>query len=108
MTRFAYYAQNGVGGVRGEALTALTGLPSWARLIVMVLAVPGIVLVALSLVVLATSVAALLVLTVPAYSLLRSLTGGTARAANTPINRPPARRVEATVVGPNSTHEPHA
>ncbi len=83
------------------------GLPSWARAIVFLMALPGIALAVLSLVGLLVSILALLLLTVPAYRVLRSLTGtddetrvpqqgewlGGAAAA-------PARRkqVEATVV----------
>ena len=76
MTRFAYYTSpNGFRDVRGEMLTAVTGLPGWARMIVGVLALPGICLIGLSLLLLAASIATLLLLTVPAYSLLRRLVG---------------------------------
>ncbi len=103
MTRFTYASMpGGFRDFRGSALTALTGLPAWGRLIVMLLALPGIVLIALSLVMLAASVAALLILTLPAYTLLRRLLDGRPQAstgtspAPSPLQRP-ARRVEATV-----------
>jgi uncharacterized protein (DUF58 family) len=50
-------------------------LPGWARLLVAVAAVPGIVLGVLSLVVLLVSILALLLLALPAYRLLRMMTG---------------------------------
>ena len=105
MSRFAYYSSPaGFGQARGQALTALTGLPAWGRWIIAVLALPGIVLVALSLVILLASVAALLILTVPAYTLLRNLTAPSAQRQRqaSDANRPPARRVEATVIGPSN------
>jgi hypothetical protein len=51
-------------------------LPSWARLIVTVAAVPGILLVGLSIVALVVSILALLLLTTPVYWLLSALTAG--------------------------------
>ena len=43
MSRFAYYTNSGgFRNVRGDLLTAVTGLPAWARLIVMILAISGI------------------------------------------------------------------
>lgn len=53
------------------------GLPSWARLVLFIFAVPGIVLLLLSIVALAVSLLALLILTVPVYRLLAGLTGST-------------------------------
>ncbi|MEM1011798.1 MAG: hypothetical protein AAGI46_06210 [Planctomycetota bacterium] len=104
MSRFAAYTSSpeGFRVARGDMLTALTGLPAWGRAIVLLLAIPGIVLIALSLVALAASVAALLILTVPAYSLLRRLLGQPNRGQPQPgmMPKPPARKVEATVVRP--------
>lgn len=51
------------------------GLPSWARGVLFIFAVPGIVLLLLSIVALAVSLLALLILTVPVYRLLAGLTG---------------------------------
>ena len=104
MSRFAYYTSpNGFRGVRGDLLTAVTGLPAWARLIVMVLAVPGICLGVLSLIALLASMATVLLLTVPAYVVLRRLVGffgrksGSNETAEAPSPRP-ARRIETAVV----------
>ena len=51
------------------------GLPSWARGVLFVFAIPGIVLLLLSLLAFAVSLLALLILTVPVYRLLAGLTG---------------------------------
>jgi len=51
------------------------GLPSWARGVLFVFAIPGIVLLLLSIVALAVSLLALLILTMPVYRLLAGLTG---------------------------------
>jgi hypothetical protein len=64
-----YYAR--FRDVQGD----LNGLPAWARGIFIVIALPGIILVGLSIVALVVSVAALLFLAVPAYAFLRSVTG---------------------------------
>jgi hypothetical protein len=53
------------------------GLPSWGRLVVFVAAIPGIALGILSLVALAISIAALLVLAAPAYRLVALISGST-------------------------------
>ena len=65
---FEYYGR--VQGLRGD----LFGLPSWARGIVFILALPGILALALSILLVLCSLAALFLLTVPAYRLLRVLT----------------------------------
>jgi len=57
------------------------GLPSWARTVVGVAAVPGTVLILLSLLVLGVSILALLLLTVPVYRLLQAVTGSGANPA---------------------------
>lgn len=107
MTRFSYYASaEGFRTARSDLFTSVTGLPPWGRMIVMILALPGIALIGLSLVALAASIATLLLLTVPAYVLLRRLSGwlGSGRGANHekggggPVVHRPARRVEATVI----------
>jgi hypothetical protein len=105
---FAHYVASpeGFRAARSDLLTGVTGLPAWGRFIVLVLALPGIFLVALSLLALAASIATLLLLTVPAYGLLRRLADwlkGTGKPQDTreaprdPVVRP-ARRVEATVI----------
>lgn len=53
------------------------GLPSWARGVLFVVAIPGIMMLLLSLLAFAVSLLALLILTVPVYRLLAGLTGST-------------------------------
>ena len=64
---FQYYGQyqNVKGGV--------TGLPTWGRALILIAALPGIVLIALSLLALGVSILALLLLAVPAYKLVRAV-----------------------------------
>ena len=69
---FEYYGR--FQGMRGGWL----GLPGWARFVLFVLALPGILAVALSIAAVVCSLAALLLLTVPAYRLLKVLTDGPA------------------------------
>ena len=57
-------------GVRGR----IGGLPGWARGLIGIAALPGIVLIALSVLALLVSILALLLLTVPLYRLLGALT----------------------------------
>jgi hypothetical protein len=52
-----------------------TGLPDWAKAIVGIAAVPGVVLILLSLLALGVSILALFLLTVPVYRLLQAVTG---------------------------------
>jgi hypothetical protein len=99
--RFSHFTTSaqGLNAARGEAMTALTGLPAWARAIVFVLALPGICLIALSLVFLLASIATLLLLTIPAYSLLRRLVGPKRIGGNPGVQvARQSRRVDATVV----------
>ena len=79
-----YY--NRVQGVR----TRLTGLPEWARVVLFVAALPGIALIALSILAFLVSLAALLLLTVPVYRCLKWVTG--AGDVADPIDERPARR----------------
>jgi hypothetical protein len=58
--------------VRGR----IGGLPQWARGLVFLAAVPGILLAALSILALAVSILALLLLTVPVYRLMVFISGG--------------------------------
>jgi hypothetical protein len=69
------------------------GLPSWARTIVGIFAVPGVILLGLSIFAVVVSLLALLLLTLPVYSLLRKLTWRPA-----PLETPGVKRVEATIV----------
>ncbi len=96
--------------IRGDVFTRVTGLPAWGRMIVLILALPGICLIGLSVLALLASIATLLILTVPPYALLRRLTAPSTdrgvrpeRAATVAESfgpRSPARRVQATVVEP--------
>src|SRR5438034_6706372 len=58
------------------------GLPAWARGIVTILALPGIVLLALSILAVGVSILALLLLTVPAYRVLSAMTSTRAARAS--------------------------
>ena len=90
--------------------TRLTGLPSWARGVVLLAALPGLLLVSLSILAFLVSIAALLLLAVPAYRLMQLITGA-GRSNAAPSNGviieqggaydgPGRKRVEATVVDP--------
>ena len=93
--------QQYVGRARGFG-SQLGGLPEWARLIVGIAAIPGAVLLLLSILAFAVSLLALLLLTVPVYVILRRLTGGgglpvpSERVPSEPS--PGVKRVEATIV----------
>ena len=63
----------------------VTQLPAWARLLLVVAAVPGALLLALSLLAILVSLLALLLLTVPLYRLLSALFGIEARPAVTAV-----------------------
>lgn len=87
------------------------GLPSWARTIVFLAALPGIILIALSFLALLVSILALLLLAVPVYRILRGLTAtgaitagdgaaGVGAAGGGFVPAGPRKRVEATVIDP--------
>jgi hypothetical protein len=86
--------------VRGR----LIGLPAWARLLIFLASLPGILLVALSILAFLVSLLALLLLTVPLYRLLKLITGTGDRPGETEataadgLDSPGRKRVEATVV----------
>jgi hypothetical protein len=96
---FTYYGR--FQGVRGGVL----GLPTWARAVLTIVALPGIVSVALSIVAFVVSLLALLAVTVPVYGLLRATIGGRSSGPDARdgifggegILRGPVRHVEATV-----------
>ena len=73
----------------------LNGLPPWARAVFVAVALPGIVLVGLSIVALVVSVAALLFLAVPAYAFLRSMTGANGMRESGLTSRADPWRTEA-------------
>jgi len=99
------------------------GLPTWARTILMIAALPGIAAIALSILAFVVSLLALLLLTVPLYRLLRVLTGGGSEGeADGPggvlsgdagpfapfgdFAAPGRKRVEATVIETQAPVEP--
>jgi hypothetical protein len=84
-------------GLRGQ----LGGLPKWARMIVAIAAIPGMILLLLSMLAFAVSVLALLLLTVPVYAALRRLLVGGSPVQTERMRLDPspgAKRVQATVV----------
>jgi hypothetical protein len=93
-----------------DARTRLTGLPAWARGVVLLAALPGLFLVSLSILAFLVSIAALLLLAVPTYRLMRVVTGaGRVNAAPSDgviveqggaYDSPGRKRVEATVIDP--------
>ncbi|MBV8781199.1 MAG: hypothetical protein JO353_07360 [Phycisphaerae bacterium] len=94
-----------VNGLRGT----FVGLPSWARTILGIFAIPGLAIMALSIVLFVVSILALFLLVLPVYSLLLRLTGSSAGGSfgGMTINSPfgPAfasgtKHVDATVVEP--------
>jgi hypothetical protein len=93
---FEYYGK--IQGVRGN----LMGLPAWARGVLFVVALPGIVLLALSITAVVCSLAALLLVTVPCYSLLRFFTQplqrGSAPRETMVVGTPGRRHVDVKIV----------
>ncbi len=81
-----------------EVRGGIGGLPQWARFIVGIAAVPGLILAGLSILAFLVSLAALLLLTVPVYSVLRSITAGAVRTVPDEPLSPGTKRVEVTVV----------
>ena len=95
MIRFETYSGR-FGSLRGQ----FGALPQWARFLVGIAAIPGLVLMGLSILVFGVSILALLLLTVPVYTSLQKLTGKRTQSESGPVEvtRPGARRVEATIV----------
>ena len=90
---FNYYA-NQFQGLRGN----LTGLPSWARFIVGIFALPGLILLALSILAFVVSLLALLLLTAPVYSVLKSLTSRRDATVETELASPGVKHVDVRIV----------
>jgi hypothetical protein len=88
-TQYAGRVQN-LGGL-------FTRLPSWARLIVGIFAIPGLVLAALSLLVFLVSILALLIFALPVYVLLKRVTQPAAISTDV-VASPGVKRVESTIV----------
>ena len=61
-----------------SARGVLGDMPGWAKLLLFAAALPGILLILLSLLAFGVSILALLLLTVPLYRILKSLTGSPA------------------------------
>jgi hypothetical protein len=69
VSRFQAYVGR-FDGVRGGVI----GLPGWARFVVFIAAIPGLILAALSIALFLITILALLLLAAPVYSMLRRLT----------------------------------
>ena len=105
MATFVHYVGR-LQDIRGR----FVGLPAWARALVWLAALPGLALAGLSLLVLAGSILALLLLALPVYTLLKSVLGGRRDAPDggpdgpgeefaSPVGPSPGRkRVSATVI----------
>ena len=92
---FQYYGR--AQSLRGN----LGSLAPWARSIVAIFALPGILLAALSLLAFIVSILALLLLTVPVYRILQAVTasgGRPAVAAFDPEPSPGRKQVDVRVV----------
>ena len=89
-------------GIRGS----YRELPAWARLILSIVALPGIVLVGLSILAFLVSLLALLLLTVPVYRVLVAVNGGgkpQVRVESGPVDdmvppSPGRRHIDVTIV----------
>jgi hypothetical protein len=79
----------------------LLGLPGWARIVLAIVAVPGIVALALSIAAVLCSLLALFLLTVPVYRLLRLLTGrssSTTPGETVVLDTPGRRHVDVKII----------
>ena len=79
--------------------SSLGQMPAWARAVVGIFALPGIVLISLSILALCVSVLALLLLSVPVYQVLRMVSGvhGAAWTDQAPPN--PGMQMDIPVQG---------
>lgn len=66
----------------------LAGLPSWAKPVLLVCALPGLLAVGLSIVALVVSILALLVCVLPVLWALRTISGSRTVAAEVPFDEP--------------------
>src|SRR5436190_1245349 len=89
--------------------SSLGGLPSWARGVVFLAALPGLILIALSVLAFLVSLLALLLLAVPAYRLMKAAAGnGQSEVGRGDVimeqgrsyDSPGSKRVEATIIDP--------
>lgn len=74
------------------------GLPSWARTIVALFAIPGLILLGLSILAFIVSLFALLLLTLPVYLLLRKLTAVREEPADRDVRRVEVRVIESEMI----------
>jgi hypothetical protein len=78
------------------------GLPQWARMVLVIVALPGVVLIGLSIVAFLVSLLALLLLTVPVYRVLKAVCVRPQKAEQGPVEVSemggPRRHVEVTIV----------
>jgi len=74
---------------------SVSRLPTWARMVLAIPLIPGILLVGLSIVLFFVSLLALLILTAPVYVLLKWMTG--TRGIENQEQSTGVKRVEATV-----------
>lgn len=80
------------------------GMPGWARFLLLLAAMPGILLGALSAMLLLVSILTLLLLAVPVYRLLSVLTGGGVAGPSRPMSvddvppSPGRRHVDVTII----------
>jgi hypothetical protein len=81
---------------RRVAFGGLATLPAWARFFIFLLTIPGILLLALSLLMVGVSILALLLPTVPVYLLLKRVLGPKA-SGTAEYGSPGSKRVEAVV-----------
>jgi hypothetical protein len=88
-------------GVRGQ----ITGLPTWARGMILIAALPGAVLLALSIVAVLVSILALLLLTVPLYRVLNALVGSNRQPMSPSdffqpenLSSPGRKKVDVTII----------
>ena len=95
MSRFVQYY-----GSWRQVQGNLFGLPSWARTVVAIFAIPGVILIGLSIVALGVSILALLLLTVPVYRLMRFLVG--TQPPSPPFDAGRPDMIEGTIVPDDS------
>jgi hypothetical protein len=94
MTQFTHYFGR-FQNLRGQ----VTGLPSWARSIVLIAALPGLILLCLSILVFIASLLALLLLAAPVYvGLKRAIGGVSAVPVAQTYTSPGTKHVDVTVV----------
>src|SRR5688572_29196621 len=88
--------------LRGRIIT----LPAWSRGLIFIAALPGIVMIALSILALLVSIFVLLLLTVPLYRVLQAVLGTAAEQPTGPpevvfpddLTSPGRKKVEVTII----------